>query len=652
MHRIEEIKKALPVERVLARYVTLRRTGRTLQARCPFHDDRTPSFTVYPESSRATCFGCGWQGDIVDFVQKITGCTTSEALQTLEEMRGVRSAGWQRAAETFTEPLEVEKRQQLTLPQWKPLADALWQTEGEPGRTYLQGRGLKEEILRRSQIGFIRNGEKMVAPAPGDANFEEQQRILALRTTPWVGFPYIVGERVVLVKWRATAELPLGTERYRSTPGMSTELPFNFETVDTLDDIYVTEGEIDTLTLEQAGFRAISLKSASHRLPATARDRLIGAGRIFLAGDNERRGTGRLAMERLIKDLGAKAHLLLWPLGEAEEKKDANGFFLENCHGEMEKFREALVQLSIEAARPSAPHFLNILQLMKNLQAKGKLLETNNRLMLPWPSLNKSVLIEPGDIVAVQSSVTGTGKSAFVTQVCLHNAIEYGKAVAIYTPDLKPNRHTRMVVAQLGQSSRTDLGPTDFFMAREQLKNARFYLGFDPGARGAGAVLDLCEQAVKRLGLNILVIDTLHFIVREMPERTRAFEDAMARLNSMAEAYGLIVIIVVQNRKGPSETRSRERWVGLEDVKDSEAITSDSAAVILLHRKPLDLPKKNERYNVDNPQLESLTLVRFSKGREQLEQRQAGYLQYLGDRALFEEHTGAEPPPEASDEPF
>lgn len=86
---IQEIKEKNPVEEVIAPYVNLKRAGRNLKGLCPFHSEKTPSFTVYPESNSYYCFGCGAGGDSVNFVRQIENLDYIEAVKRLAERAGV-----------------------------------------------------------------------------------------------------------------------------------------------------------------------------------------------------------------------------------------------------------------------------------------------------------------------------------------------------------------------------------------------------------------------------------------------------------------------------------------------------------------------------------------------------------------------------------
>jgi len=86
---IEEIKNRNPLLDLVSCYVTLKKSGKSYQGLCPFHSERTPSFSVSPEKGLWYCFGCGTGGNIFDFVKKIENVSFPEAARILAEKAGV-----------------------------------------------------------------------------------------------------------------------------------------------------------------------------------------------------------------------------------------------------------------------------------------------------------------------------------------------------------------------------------------------------------------------------------------------------------------------------------------------------------------------------------------------------------------------------------
>src|SRR5260370_40812592 len=87
--KIEEVRNRADVVEVIGAHVRLRRTGRNFTGLCPFHNEKTPSFTVNPERGFFHCFGCGAGGTVFDFMIKIEGLTFPEALQSLAARYGI-----------------------------------------------------------------------------------------------------------------------------------------------------------------------------------------------------------------------------------------------------------------------------------------------------------------------------------------------------------------------------------------------------------------------------------------------------------------------------------------------------------------------------------------------------------------------------------
>lgn len=86
---IMEIKYKNPIEEVISPYVTLKRAGRNLNGLCPFHNEKTPSFTVYPDTASFYCFGCGAGGDAFTFIKRIENLDYVEAVKKLAEQSGI-----------------------------------------------------------------------------------------------------------------------------------------------------------------------------------------------------------------------------------------------------------------------------------------------------------------------------------------------------------------------------------------------------------------------------------------------------------------------------------------------------------------------------------------------------------------------------------
>jgi DNA primase len=165
MQDTETIKERLPIDQLIGSYLPLKRAGRIYKALCPFHQEKTPSFTVNPERGIFKCFGCGEGGDIFDFVMKLEGLSFPEALELLADKAGVtltkRETG-SRDGYPQHQPSGPSKVRLFALNQhvariWHQVL--VKHAKAEDAREYLLGRGLKEETWKQFLIGYAPYGQ-------------------------------------------------------------------------------------------------------------------------------------------------------------------------------------------------------------------------------------------------------------------------------------------------------------------------------------------------------------------------------------------------------------------------------------------------------------------------------------------------------------
>lgn len=145
---VQDIKERLNVVDVIGSYIKLDRSGANFKARCPFHNEKTPSFYVSPERGSFYCFGCNAKGDIFTFVEKFEGLDFSGALKVLADRAGVQLT--RRASS------DAENRKEL-LYQIMEEATSWFEANLESdqkARGYILGRGLTEKTLSSFRVGY------------------------------------------------------------------------------------------------------------------------------------------------------------------------------------------------------------------------------------------------------------------------------------------------------------------------------------------------------------------------------------------------------------------------------------------------------------------------------------------------------------------
>ena len=153
---IDRIFEAARIEEIVGDFVDLKKTGVNYKGRCPFHDEKTPSFVVSPTKGIYKCFGCGKGGNSIMFVQELQGANYPEALRYVAAKYNI---------EIVEESLTVEQESKLSAKESQLIAtkfaseyfqDTLWNTEeGKTiGLSYFKERGFSDEIIKQFKLGY------------------------------------------------------------------------------------------------------------------------------------------------------------------------------------------------------------------------------------------------------------------------------------------------------------------------------------------------------------------------------------------------------------------------------------------------------------------------------------------------------------------
>src|SRR5580704_15483211 len=159
----ERVKQQADIVRVIGEYVRLKKTGQNFTGLCPFHQEKSPSFSVHPVRQIYHCFGCGAGGDVFKFVMEMDKSPFPEAVRTVAEKCGVPIP---RPRERSPEE-HRENQQRSALVEMHRVAGEFFERqlrdtgEGKIAGSYLEDRGLDRESIARFGLGF--------APSSGDS---------------------------------------------------------------------------------------------------------------------------------------------------------------------------------------------------------------------------------------------------------------------------------------------------------------------------------------------------------------------------------------------------------------------------------------------------------------------------------------------------
>lgn len=153
---IQQIRERVEIEEVVSDFVSLKRKGQNLWACCPFHNEKTPSFSVAPNKGIYKCFGCGAAGDAIQFVMDIEGVNYIDALKYLARKYGIEIQEEELDATELQAQNEKESLHIVLGFAGKYFQDLLWEhPDGKAiGLSYFKERGYHEKIIKKFELGY------------------------------------------------------------------------------------------------------------------------------------------------------------------------------------------------------------------------------------------------------------------------------------------------------------------------------------------------------------------------------------------------------------------------------------------------------------------------------------------------------------------
>lgn len=267
---INEIKYRNDIETVISPYVSLKRRGKNLVGLCPFHNEKTPSFTVYPENGSFYCFGCGAGGDVFSFVKLIENLDYIEAVKLLAERSGVAlpQDGYDDSMQKLKNSIFEINRETARF-----YHSYLMSPEGKWALDYLLGRGLSIATIKHFGLGAAPDGWDLLIKHLKSKGFgisdmlqanviaKSQRGTYYDRFRKRVMFPIInirgkvmgfsgramPGEDKAGGKYVNTSDTPV----YKKSENL---FAMNFAKNHCDERIILVEGNMDVISLHQAGF--------------------------------------------------------------------------------------------------------------------------------------------------------------------------------------------------------------------------------------------------------------------------------------------------------------------------------------------------------------------------------------------------------------
>jgi DNA primase len=304
---VERVKAAMEILPLVEDVVRLRKAGSTYKGLCPFHQERTPSFTVSPARGTFKCFGCGEGGDAITFVEKTENIDFVGAIELLARRFGVELEYEEASPEQEQKRRRDDRLRALLERAAEFYARVLWESEAGAGaRDYLASRGLGDEVCKEFRLGYAPRGATLARRALQEGYTQEE--LLAVGLANRRGNDYFQ-RRIVFpladsrgrVRGFQARKLhdddPLQAKYVNSPEGelfRKGDLLYGLDTarqaIAREDRGVVVEGNTDVLALRQASFAPVVASMGTALTEAQLRELVRLTKRLFLCFDDDAAG--------------------------------------------------------------------------------------------------------------------------------------------------------------------------------------------------------------------------------------------------------------------------------------------------------------------------------------------------------------------------
>lgn len=376
------------------------------------------------------------------------------------------------------------------------------------------------------------------------------------------------------------------------------------------DPVCVTEGEIDAISLCSLGYQAIGVTGGANTIQSDWIDKLKKFKKIYLVYDNDKQGeegakkfAKRLAYERCYR--------VKLPV------KDANEFVIQGLT------KDRMQECINDAEQYGIDNVCTVVEAFVELTKEYDKKADETAIYPKWQSVrNLTGAFEPGDLIIV-SAKEKTGKSTWTLNMALDWA-KKGHSVLYYCLEMRPARLMRTSIKHILNKTDSELSPQVLYEGYKRMTGWPIYFGYNYKKLAADVAFETIREAWKRYGINVVIFDNLHYLVRDIKHQTQEVGYVSQSFKMLAEELEIPVILIAQPKR-----IMRDDVMGIDDLKDSSSIGADADQVIVLWRKKT----KQNTESISSFEPETLVRVdasRYMAGGETL-------LNFVGATATFSE---------------
>lgn len=452
-------------------------------------------------------------------------------------------------------------------------------------------RYMKNLLADSDTIKFVREKYGITVPEIKEYQLGLQRK----GAVNWLCIPHLVEGQIVNVKFRS---LPPAEKVFKRIPNRPSVL-YGVDDLDPDDKskLYLIEGETDRISFKRLGYKnTLGITVGSKSFKPEWLDIIDQYEKVYVLYDPDIAGqTGAYITSKRV-GFGKAFNVVL-------ESGDLTDNVMEGKKADY--FDSLLKKASQFNVQDILPMGDVLTDLENRLALNGSIEESGYRTQ--WDNINKLIgSFIPGDLV-ILSGCAKVGKSTFALDMMIAWVLSMIPCL-YYCLEMSTARIAPKIVCNLREVEVDDLNSDDVRIARTLFSKKPLYLGYSTTLT-TDYVFDTIRESVKRYGIEIVVFDHLHFLVRGESNITTEIGAATRGFKTLAEELGIVIVLVAQPRK----TKGK---VTVNDLKDSSSISQDGDTVIILNRDELKVEGQRELVgNLYSPTAEiSVPATRFNPG--------------------------------------
>lgn len=517
---INELKSRVEIVDVIGDYVKLSKSGQDKECKCPFHDEKTASFKISKVKQIYKCFGCGESGDAIDFLMKFLKITYIEAIKKLSDKYHVSLIEVETTRRTYKKPEQ----------KYSGLSDS--------AVNWFKDRSISQATLSRAKV-----------------TTSTEWMPKAKAETEAICFNYYRNSELINIKYRAKdKDFKLCKDA---------ELIFyNLDSISGRDSAVIVEGEMDCLSLIEAGIVACvsvpnGASNGNQRLEYLDNcwQHFTDKKTIVIMTDND--ANGMALRDELARRLGKeRCYKVIYPEG----CKDANDILIKHGKEAIIKCIDSCIEFPIEGIISMGDMYDDVVDYYHNGYPKG--------VKVGIPDFDDHISFMPGQFTTI-TGIPGSGKSEVTDWIMSQCVINHGWSFGVCSFENQPSSlHVTKIMEKLkGKSFMFRYDPNirinqeEFNEAASIIDQYFHFINVNQVEVTLDGILEKAKELVVRKGIKGLLIDPWNYIehkVQNGQTETQYISECLTKIKAFALTNGIHIFLIAHPVKLKKEGNKYE----------------------------------------------------------------------------------------------